>query len=186
MEQIAGEAGVTKAVLYDHFSGKEGLRQAVLDDYGDELLATLGSGVQTDRTPAQLLHDSVTAFAAFVERDTELFRFVTHGEQTLLTESSPVFAALIRNTIEAAGGDPSGAAVYADVVLGGVFAAVDAWVRAPEMTRQTLVEHITTVLWHGLRAGVEGALDDAVDMAPALEALDQLGALPPPGSPPPD
>ena len=92
MTDIATEAGITKAVLYDHFSGREGLRRAVVERYGLDLNGRLSAGIGTQRTPREILRASVATLVRHVEEDPDLFRFVTQGNASLLTDAAPVFA----------------------------------------------------------------------------------------------
>lgn len=170
MVDIASEAGITKSVLYDHFDSKEALQGAVVERYGERLGQIFARGVDADRTPAALLRDSLQAFVAFVERDPEVFRFVSRGANDMLDESAPVFAALIGHSLRRAGHDSGGAEVFAHAMLGATFAATERWVARPTMGRADFVDYLLAVLWDGL-AGVGLRVDELVDMTPAIQAI---------------
>jgi len=175
MVEIAAEAGITKSVLYDHFDGKEGLQQAVTDRYGDALGALLGAGLDTDRTPAEVVRDAITAFVSFIERDRDVFRFISRGHNQMLDEAAPVFSALIGHTLRASGEDSGGAAIFAHATLGAVFAATEHWAEQPTMTRIDFVDYLTTMLWDGLSGAGLSSTESPVDMTPAIDAMRAAG-----------
>ncbi len=95
MDDIAGAAGVTKPVLYQHFASKRALFVEVLHDVGGQLLASLGTATAEATTG----RDRVQAgFAAY-------FRFVTENEPAFRV----LFGAAARN-------DPEFAEVVDDVL----------------------------------------------------------------------
>ena len=170
MVEIATEAGITKSVLYDHFDSKAALQHAVVERYGDSLTQVFAQGIETERTPATLLRDGLTAFVAFVERDPHVFRFVSAGTNDMLDESAPVFAAIIGHSLRRAGRDSGGAEVFTHAMLGATFAATERWAARPTMSRDDFVDYLIAVLWEGL-AGVGLSVDTQVDMTPAIRAI---------------
>lgn len=181
MDDIASEAGITKAVLYDHFAGKDGLKRAVVEQFGVILLSELQTRVAVDRTPEVLLRDAIDAFTSFVEQDPALFRFATRAEHSLQKEAGAVFAAMIGESLLRVGADPSGAEVFAAAALGAVFAAVEDWVARQSMDRAEFVDHLTSMLWDGLGRTGLAELEGAVAMGPALAAVEAGLADVPPG-----
>ncbi len=170
MVDIATAAGVSKAVLYDHFESKDALQQAVAERYDSALLSLLDSGIEDDRTPADVLRDGVNAFVAFIERDRAVFRFISRGNNEMLVSAAPVFSALIGHSLRAAGKDSGGASIFAHAALGAIFAATEHWAEHPAMTRTDFVDYLTTMLWDGL-AGVGLSTTGTVDMSPAIDAV---------------
>jgi AcrR family transcriptional regulator len=178
MTDIAKEAGITKAVLYDHFSGREGLRRAVVERYGLNLTGRLGSGVGTQRTPQEVLRASVATLVHLVEEDPDLFRFVTQGNASLLTDAAPVFATLIGDTLRRAGQDADASEIYAIAALGAVFTATDHWAANPETPRHDFVDRLCGLLWNGF-GGVGLDVDEPVDLTSTSAAIDAVLRQPP-------
>lgn len=96
MDDIAGAAGVTKPVLYQHFASKRALFVEVLHDVGGQLLASLGTAtaeVTTGRDRVQ------AGFAAY-------FRFVTENEPAFrvlfgaAARNDPEFAVIVDRILE--------------------------------------------------------------------------------------
>lgn len=173
MLEIAAEAGITKSVLYDHFSGKDGLHAAVVEHFGDRLVDFLTSDLGSERTPMAVVRDAVDAFVGFVEADIDVFRFVSRGDRTMLLEAAPVFATLIGGTLRRSGQDSGGASVFAHGALGAVFAATDDWARHRTMSRDDFVDYLAALLWTGLSGVGMGATEDPVDMGPAAAAIER-------------
>jgi AcrR family transcriptional regulator len=171
MTAIATEAGITKAVLYDHFSGREGLRRAVVERYGLDLNGRLSAGIGTQRTPREVLRASVGTLVRHVEEDPDLFRFVTQGNASLLTDAAPVFATLIGDTLRRAGRDAGPAEIYAVAALGAVFTATDHWAADPAIPRNDFVDQLCALLWTGL-GGVGLDIDEPVDLTATGAVLD--------------
>lgn len=173
MSDIAREAGITKAVLYDHFSGRDGLRRAVVERYGMNLTGRLGAGLGTQRTPKEVLRASVATLVRYVEDDPDLFRFVTQGNASLLTDAAPVFATLIGDTLRRAGRDADASEIYAIAALGAVFTATDHWAANPAIPQHDFVDRLCSLLWSGL-GGVGLDVDEPVDFTSASAAVDAV------------
>lgn len=69
MDDIAGEVGVTKPLLYNYFGNKERLYIACMEQSGDALFATIGEAVGGTESPGDALNDGLRAFFAFLDAD---------------------------------------------------------------------------------------------------------------------
>ena len=66
---IAHTAGITPAVIYDHFSSKAELHVTLLESQAEALLSSVGAAVaRAPDDPAERLRAGVDAFFAFVEQ----------------------------------------------------------------------------------------------------------------------
>jgi AcrR family transcriptional regulator len=74
MEDIAGEVGVKKPLLYAYFGNKERLYEACMAPAGEALIAAVAQAVEQARTPAEALRLGVIAFYDFVDRDRDAWR----------------------------------------------------------------------------------------------------------------
>lgn len=134
MDDIAGAAGVTKPVLYQHFKSKRALFVEVLRDVGGRLLGELA----TATTPATTGRERVEAgFVAY-------FGFVTQNEAAFRV----LFGAAARNDAEFA--------VVVDEVLGEVADAISSLIEIPGT-----VEH-RRVLAHAVVGIAEATSRDAL------------------------
>src|SRR4051812_49467796 len=69
MDEIADRAGVSKPVLYQHFSSKLELYLAVLQRHVDNLVSGVRQALRTTTDNRQRLRAAVEAFFDFVEHD---------------------------------------------------------------------------------------------------------------------
>ncbi|MBM3693241.1 MAG: TetR/AcrR family transcriptional regulator [Actinobacteria bacterium] len=148
MDEIARAAGVTKPVLYQHFTSKRALFVEVLDDVGGQLMASLGSAAGEAPTG----RDRVQAgFAAY-------FRFVTGNEPAFRV----LFGAAARN-------DPEFAAIV-DGVLEDVADAISNWIEIEGTTAHR------RVLAHAVVGMAEATSRDALSADGLALEPDRLAA----------
>jgi AcrR family transcriptional regulator len=186
MEQIAEEAGVAKATLYDNFDGKHGLTDALLERYGARVLSTIAAGLDRPQTPHDVLRGGIEVFVAVIERELDLYRFVLaeNGSRTMLDESAAPVSALLGSLLRQAGVDSGGAEAMARAVLGGIFAAAEWWSEHQTMSRPDFVAYLDDLLWPGLAATGIDRLTEPVDLSgiarliAGFEAIDEVS---PPG-----
>ncbi len=76
MEEIAEAAGVTKPVLYQHFSSKRKLYLELLDSEGQRLLADVGGEAAAEANPYQRVLAGFRAYFRFVSERTSSFQLL--------------------------------------------------------------------------------------------------------------
>jgi AcrR family transcriptional regulator len=76
MEEIAEAAGVTKPVLYQHFSSKRRLYLELLERVGEELLEVVVAGAAAEENPYQRLLGGFRAYFNFVSGRASAFQLV--------------------------------------------------------------------------------------------------------------
>jgi AcrR family transcriptional regulator len=69
MDDIAGEVGVTKPLLYNYFGNKERLYVACMERSGEALFATIGEAVGGSTSPGDALNAGLRAFFGFLDAD---------------------------------------------------------------------------------------------------------------------
>ncbi|MBO0850175.1 MAG: TetR/AcrR family transcriptional regulator [Pseudonocardia sp.] len=187
---IAAAAGVTKPVLYRHFTDRADLQRAVSERAAKILLDRLLPELATERDPMERIRAIVDAFLAAIEDEPELWRFVVHNPGGEHEASADVVAhnlALIAGLIttglveelRARRRDAGGAEAWAYGIAGMVYTAGDWWLQRRTMTRAALTDYLTELIWGGL-SGVLGLAGRAeppaggtgtdVDPAPAADA----------------
>ena len=97
MDEIADRAGVSKPVLYQHFSSKLDLYLAVLQQHGDILVANVQNALSATTDNRQRLRSAVQAFFDFIEHDSQGYRLIF--ENDYVTE--PQVANQVKVAIEA-------------------------------------------------------------------------------------
>jgi AcrR family transcriptional regulator len=96
MDDIAGAAGVTKPVLYQHFASKRALFVEVLHDVGGQLLASLGTATAEATTGRDRVQAGFAAYFCFVTENESAFR-VLFGAAA---RNDPEFAVVVDNILD--------------------------------------------------------------------------------------
>lgn len=163
MEAIAGQAGVTKPVLYQHFASKHELFQHLLDRVTATLRAAVIEAVAGAQTPRDRVRSGFGAYFRFVAEHPAEFRLL-FGEGVRSDDS---FAATVRALeLELAGviadlialDDVSDEArlVLAHGLVGLAESTGRHWVSATDPTDlSTMVDLVTELAWRGLRGRPE-------------------------------
>jgi AcrR family transcriptional regulator len=159
--EIAAMAGITKPVLYRHFTDRADLQRAVGKEAAAMLLDRLAPQVlKRDREPADLVRGIVDAFLVGIEAEPQLWRFVVHHpiERTPGAEIvedaretiARMLASLIGDRLRERGLDSGGAEAWAQGLVGMVQSAGDWWLERRTMSRAALTDYLTTLIWGGI------------------------------------
>lgn len=176
MEQIAARGGVTKPILYRHFGDRDGLVDAIGEQFGARLIGQIGSTLSGD-SPDDLLWKTIDGYLAFLESDLELYTFLmrqtgpsdaAQSMGSLIDVIGRQVAVTIGDQLRAVGLDAGGAEPMAFGIVGMVHHAGDWWIRNRTMSRQALTTYLAELLWNGFAgmAGAPVAGGDAVSDAP--------------------
>jgi AcrR family transcriptional regulator len=96
MDEIAERAGVSKPVLYQHFSSKLELYLAVLARHVENLVSGVRQALRTTTDNRQRLRSAVGAFFDFIEHDGQGYRLIFENDFT----TEPQVAAQVRVATE--------------------------------------------------------------------------------------
>src|ERR1700729_2122620 len=80
MDEIAERAGVSKPVLYQHFSSKLELFLAVLARHVENLVSGVQQALSTTTDNRRRLHSAVQAFFDFIEHDSQGYRLIFEND----------------------------------------------------------------------------------------------------------
>jgi AcrR family transcriptional regulator len=164
--EIAAAAGITKPVLYRHFTDRADLQRAVGEEAAALLFERIAPELMQERLPVEQIRAVVDAFLAGIEAEPQLWRFVVHhpieraaGEEIVedvRQRIAQILAGLLRQRLGERGRDASGADAWAQGLVGMVQSAGDWWLERRTISRADLTDHLTTMIWGGL-AGIAGA-----------------------------
>jgi AcrR family transcriptional regulator len=165
LDDIAGEAGVSKALIYEHFASKQELHADLIARNARELthrVAGALSGVEIEST-LERLAAGLEAFFAFVEERRDAWRMLFRdaadpessavlermvqqvtAEVTVLISQDPGARQLTRV------GDERSLRLLAEMLVGGAQAMANWWTDHPEAPRAQLVEIAMDFAWLGL------------------------------------
>ncbi len=186
MDEIAAEAGTSKAVVYRHFTDRSELYVAVCARVAGQLVRKLRDAMGSSGHPRQMVSAAVETYLAFIEADPELYRFVVGRALVdrpggLPADRDPISSlsdligdevgALVAAALTRAGADTAAAAPWGHGVIGLVRAAGDWWLRADRpMPRAELAVHLTDLAWAGLRGVVTPSSPTPVPALPMEDA----------------
>lgn len=163
--QIAAAAGITKPVLYRHFTDRADLQLAVGQEAAALLLGRMAPELDPgEREPREIVSSIIDAFLGAIEDETELWRFVVHhpierapGAEVVEDARERIarmLATLLGDRMRAHGVDSGGAEAWAHGLVGMVQSAGDWWLERRTMSRAALTGYLTTIIW----GGIAGAL----------------------------
>jgi AcrR family transcriptional regulator len=165
LDDIAREAGVSKALIYEHFASKQELHADLIARNARELTQRVAgalSGVEVEST-VERLAAGLEAFFAYVEERRDAWRMLFRdaadpessavlermvqqvtAEVTVLISQDPGARQLTRV------GDERSLRLRAEMLVGGAQAMANWWTDHPEAPRAQLVEIAMDFAWLGL------------------------------------
>ena len=160
VEDIATQAGVTKPVLYRHFTGKRDLYLTVLEDHLADLIRRLWVGLSASADPRDRLRDSLNAYFDFVDERPDGYRMLVEAGSRMDPDTrerlgtawdtlADGVARMVGDLLRAAGLDPAGAPVYARALVGMVQGVADWWVRSRRLPKDALADYLLALTWRG-------------------------------------
>jgi AcrR family transcriptional regulator len=159
INEIAAEAGVTKPVIYRHFTDKADLYLAVGERGTEMLVERLIPALVGDGSPWERIRGALDAYYLALEDFPDLYRFVVRGtfpgaplDRNVVEEDKTRFAGVLADLLRAymaAFQLPNDAAdPWAYAIVGMAQSSGDWWLDHPgSMSRERLVENMTIVLW---------------------------------------
>jgi AcrR family transcriptional regulator len=165
MGEIAQAAGITPAVIYDHFSSKAELQIELLERQTAELLGFVGEALQNaPQGLEERMRVGVDAFFRFAEEHSFAWRMLFRDPPT-----DPGVAAAYRRLdrqatvgitafIEASAGEalagedvpPRAAEMFAEMLKNAQNGLASWWYEHPEVPREEIVQRLLQFCWTGL------------------------------------
>jgi AcrR family transcriptional regulator len=165
IDDIAGEAGVSKALIYEHFASKQELYADLIARNARELTQRVAAalvGVEVESGMGRLA-TGLEAFFAFVEERRDAWRMLFR-EVTDIETAAVVGRMVEQVTVEVTGlialdpgardlGDPDedpALRLLAEMLVGGVQSMANWWTDHPEISRTQMVDIAMDFAWLGL------------------------------------
>jgi AcrR family transcriptional regulator len=170
IDEIANTAGVSKALIYEHFDSKAELHKALLERNRDELLGRVFEAIEGLESPEERLRAGHEAFLSFVEerRDSWRMLFLNPGDPEairtveslqaqvreitaqLIAEHAPPKSPIAGATVEVA------SEMLAEQLVGSVRALAAWWDRHRDVPRAEILEALMDFAWLGLERVAAG------------------------------
>jgi AcrR family transcriptional regulator len=162
VDDIASVSGIAKPVFYRYFVDKSDLFLAVGRTVAETVVAHTTAAIDAQTSPRAMLEAGIDAYAASVEANPELYRFVAQTRVIAIPADSDVLgdyatvvgrhaARVIGDFRRQAGLDAGVAETWGFGIVGLVRSAVDRWLQQGRpLTRAELVTSLTDLVWPGL------------------------------------
>lgn len=164
MAEIAEEAGVTRAVLYDHFTSKRDLFISALNEQSAVFLGHVGAHIAGDGSAEERMRATVDAVFSFAERHPAawalLYKNDVHGDpdvdaawlESRRSRSDAVTQMLADDLADVGvdAGTPR-AGLIVEMLVGALSAGAGQWRREfPAVPRDDVVDAAMHLLWTGM------------------------------------
>jgi len=186
MEEVARAAGVSKPVLYHHFSSKRALYRELLQDVGARLVEAIETAADAGHGPQAAVAGGFRAYMAFVDEQSAAFRLLFGSGarrdaefQELVSLVEGRLAAVVAARIEAGLG-PAHRRLLAEAIVGMAEAAGRHQLRRREEDRPDpeapspaeVAAWLTELTWSGLRGLAPDRTWSTTRGAPGTETAD--------------
>lgn len=159
IEEIAKRAKITKPVVYEHFSGKEGLYAVIVDREVRTLIDRITASLDADH-PRVLLSQAATAFLTYIEDEPEGFRILvrdspvtsTYGTlASVIGDIASQVEFILARQFGDRGYDVKLAGLYSQALVGMVALVGQWWLDEGKPKRDEVAAHLVNLAWNGLR-----------------------------------
>ncbi len=148
-EDIAAEAGVSRALVYNYFGDKGGLLAAVYTRALATLDANLSEALVADVEPRERIRRVVEIYLAFAGSNAGAWHFLGHVAAAHHPAVQSARHARLEMLAKAWGGTPAARVAVAGLV-GLLETAVMHWLDAPELGRDQMADLLESFVWSGI------------------------------------
>ena len=159
MTDIATAAGVTKPVLYQHFTSKRQLYSQLLGEVGSQIQEAITKAVTSASSPREQVERGFAAYFKFVDDHRDAFElFYTSGSwrdeefSAITHEVENTIAEQVAGLIEIEGLSPEQRRLLGHGIVGMIEGASTHWLSSnAEADPEELTRQLADLAWRGLR-----------------------------------
>ena len=179
IDEIAQAAGISKALIYEHFPSKKDLHVSLLDKHVQELFERLAANAATQDPGEVRLRNGIDAFFAWVEERRAPFRMLFRDAvepevadvlHRIQEQAGNAVAALIASEPAARVAGPGDRRQYVTMLAQQLTGAMQSlalwWDDHPEVPRRTLVDSAMDFGWLGLERVRDGERSGGMHAVP--------------------
>ena len=159
VEEIAARAKITKPIVYEHFSGKEGLYAVIVDREVQDLLHRITASL-VGKHPRLLLEQAAYSFLTYIEDEPDGFRILVRDSP--VTSSMGTLASVIgdiamqveyilRNEFKDRGFDTKLSPLYSQALVGMLALVGQWWLDEGNPKKDVVAAHLVNLAWNGLK-----------------------------------
>lgn len=174
MTAIAAAAGVTKPILYRHFTDRSDLLGALAERHVSRLRQQVMDAVAQAETPHDRIRVALDAYLAFAQSDPRVYRFLTEEpgddeDATRVTVSrflhdmGTEVGGLVAADLSRAGRSTAPAQAWGHAIVGAAQGVSTWWLATTDATREEVLDALVGLLWAGLARGAEPVADRGTD-----------------------
>jgi AcrR family transcriptional regulator len=159
LDDNAQTAGISKALIYEHFASKRELHASLVNAHVEEIFQRLQASAGVDRPGEERLRGGIDAFLSFVEEHREawraLFRDAADPEvgdviERVQAQATAVIAALIAADPDAPRESEQAIEMHAALLSGAVQSLANWWHDHQDVPRARLVDRTMDFCWVGI------------------------------------
>jgi AcrR family transcriptional regulator len=161
IDEIARAAGISKALIYEHFPSKKDLHNSLLEYQVDELLGRLDASAATGEAGDLRLRAGVDAFLGFVEERREAWRMLFRDsadpdlaetfDRVQLRATAAIADLIARDPGASAAPEASfNIEMLAQQLSGSMQSLANWWYAHQDVPRQEVVSRVMDFAWVGL------------------------------------
>lgn len=159
LDDIAQAAGISKALIYEHFASKRELHASLVNAHVEEIFQRLQANAAAGTLGEERLRGGIDAFLSFVEERREawraLFRDAADAEvgdviERVQAQATAVIAALIAADPDAPHESEQAIEMHAALLSGAVQSLANWWHDHQDVPRARLVNRTMDFCWVGI------------------------------------
>jgi AcrR family transcriptional regulator len=165
IDEIANAAGISKALIYEHFPSKKDLHVSLLEGHVQDIFVRLAQTADTKDPGEVRLRNGVNAFFEWAETHRDAFRLLFRDTfepevaavlDRLQNQATGAIAALMASEpgLQRGGDDVDLALAIeamAQQLSGGMQSLAIWWQQHPDVEREWLVDRVMDYAWFGLK-----------------------------------
>ncbi|USR79211.1 TetR/AcrR family transcriptional regulator [Arcanobacterium pinnipediorum] len=159
IEEIAHAANVSKPVVYEHFGGKEGLYQVIVDRETTAVNTILHAALGTGKSPRESLEAVVLGLLDYIEENPDGFGLMVHQSpdvvaggrfSTIISDMGDHLDQLLGAYVEKLQFPPDAMSLYAQMLSGLMGIVGQSWAVNRQLEKRVMAAHLVNLMWNGL------------------------------------
>lgn len=158
IEEIAKRAAVSKPIVYEHFGGKDGLYEVVVEREIERLLDRITASLDVE-SPRKMVEQAADGLLTYIEEERDGFRILVRDAPTptearrydrVISDIASQVEYILVEQFRQRGYDPNLAPIYSHALVGMVASVGEWWLDAGKPSRKKVAANLVNLAWNGL------------------------------------